>query len=88
MTPSRVLLETSLLVRAGAPDEALALLRATDFKSEGDGAMAEAAELEGLALESLQRPAEALEAYRRAVAAAAGSEAATRSRERLAALGG
>jgi hypothetical protein len=59
MTPSRVLLETSLLVRAGAPDEALALLRATNFKPAGNVAIAEAAELEGLTLESLQRPAEA-----------------------------
>lgn len=88
ITPSRALLESSLLVRAGAPDEALALLRATNFKTAGNVALAEAAELEGLTLESLQRTAEAIEAYRRAVAAAAGSEAATRSKERIAALGG
>jgi len=88
ITPSRALLESSLLLRAGAPDEALALLRATSIKSGGNVAMAEAAEMEGLTLESLQRPAEAIEAYRRAVAAAAGSEAAIRSKERLVALGG
>jgi tetratricopeptide (TPR) repeat protein len=96
--PGRYILEATILLGAGAPDDALAVLRAVFPPLEGaraaDGStiephmLAEAAELEGLALEALVKPGEAAAAYRRAVNAAPGSPAAARAKQRLAAIGG
>lgn len=95
----RDLLEASILVRAGAADEALAAARSIQARlvasPAGDSAgasdtarrTAEAAELAGLALEALDRPAEAAVAYRKAVEAAPQSQAAARAKLRLAELG-
>jgi len=98
--PGRYILEATILLSAEAPEEALAVIRAA-FPSAGSGAarakdgstieapmIAEAAELEGLALEALQKPGEARDAYRRAVSTAPESQAAARARQRLAVIGG
>jgi tetratricopeptide (TPR) repeat protein len=92
--PARFILEATLLVSIGEPESALAIIteafaadeiqtyNTTDPK-ELQHYAAEAAELEGLALEALEKPREAAEAYRRSILAAPDSTAAQRSRQRL-----
>jgi tetratricopeptide (TPR) repeat protein len=99
-SPGRELLEASILVGSGAAEDALLIARSAlarinasggagsaDGASGRAGLTAEAAELEGLALEALGRLGEAAEAFKRAVQAAPESQAAARSRQRLAGLG-
>lgn len=91
--PGRYILEATILLGAGAPEDALAVLHAAFPPAGGiraaDGSaiepfmLAEAAELEGLAFEALERPGEAAAAYRKAVGASPGSPAAARARQRL-----
>jgi len=91
--PERYILEATLLLGAGAPEDALKALGSMNrpmYGTDAEKAMvtAEAAELEGLSLELLGRFKEASEAYRRSMAAAPESGAAQRSKKRLAAIGG
>jgi tetratricopeptide (TPR) repeat protein len=95
--PGRYILEATILLGAGAPEDALAVVRkgfprgmesrAADGSSIEPYVMAEAAELEGLALEALDRPGEAVAAYRKAVSTAPDSPAAVRAKQRLGAMG-
>ena len=94
-SPAVDMLEATLLLGAGAPDEALAVMRRAFPPASPGGASpaldpataAEAAELEGLVLEAMDKTLEAAGAYRRAMAAAPDSQAAARAKQRLAALG-
>ncbi len=99
-SPAVDLLEATLLLGAGAPDEALIVIRrafppaTTDGTGAGSASTglepafaAELAELEGLTLEVLERREEAASAYRRAILAAPDSPAGVRAGQRLAALG-
>ena len=91
--PGRYILEATILLGAGAPEDALAVLekgfpgtgktRAADGSPIDPNMTAEAAELEGLALEALEKPGEAAAAYRKAISAAPESPAAARSKQRL-----
>lgn len=85
--PASKLLEASILLKAGDALEALSLARSVTAAQVSPIQASEAAELEGLALEAEGRTTEAVEAYRRASAAAPGSRSAARSEERLQALG-
>jgi hypothetical protein len=95
--PARFILEATILVSIGEAESALVIIReafATDaIKSynttdplELQYYAAEAAEIEGLALEALDRPREAVEAYQRSILAAPDSPAAQRARQRLAGI--
>ena len=84
--PAVDILEATLLLSAGSPEEALSIVRRVDPRLEPSFA-AEAAELEGLALEVMNKPEEVAAAYRRAISAAPDSPAGVRAAQRLAALG-
>ena len=84
--PAVDMLEATLLLGAGAPEEALAVVRRAGTGLE-PALVSELAELEGLALEVLNKPMEAASAYRHAISVAPDSPAATRAGQRLAALG-
>jgi hypothetical protein len=93
VNPQGHILEATLLLGAGAADEALKVLSLAPKPLYGTDAQkaavnAELAELEGLALELSGRLKEAAEAYRRSMAAAPDSDAARRAKTRLAAIGG
>lgn len=92
-SPAVDMLEASLLLAAGVPGEALAVMRSAFPPTAPAGTIldpaiaAEAAELEGLVLEAMDKPAEAADAYRRAITAKPDSQPAARARQRLEALG-
>ncbi|MDX9959341.1 MAG: hypothetical protein RBT68_12945 [Spirochaetia bacterium] len=92
--PARYILEATILVSIGEAESALVIISeafAADATrsynmtdpQELQHYAAEAAEIEGLALEALERPREAAEAYRRSILAAPDSLAAQRARQRL-----
>lgn len=91
---ARYILEATILVSIGEPESALVIIREelnadaiNSYNATNPEALqqylAEAAELEGLALESLGRLREAAEAYKRSILAAPDSPAAQSSRQRL-----